>query len=128
MTDDPQPTRHARISLDALGRGTVEVDGHDISDAVRGFTLSGEVGHRPRLGLELCVYTSEADGDDVQVHIPDDTAAALVALGWTPPDDGQPVGTGGRLLGMNVEFDPAVPPGSVELRPPAAPHLAAEQP
>lgn len=82
--DSPAP-RHARISLDALGAGTVEVDGHDISDAVRGFTLSGKVGHRPRLDLELCVYTSEASSGDVQVHIPDDTAATLVALGWTPP-------------------------------------------
>lgn len=84
MADDPQHTRHASIRLDALGGGTVEVGGHDISDAVRGFTLTGEVGHMPRLGLDLRVFTSEVEGD-VQVHIPDETAATLAALGWTPP-------------------------------------------
>ena len=84
MADDPQPTRHARIRLDALGGGTVEVGGHDISDAVRGFTLTGEVGHMPRLGLDLRLFTSEVEGD-VQVHIPDETTATLAALGWTPP-------------------------------------------
>lgn len=85
MNDDPQPICHARISLDAMGGGTIEVGGHDISDTVRGFTLTGEAGHRPRLTLDLRVFTGEADGGDVQVHIPDDTAATLVALGWTPP-------------------------------------------
>lgn len=84
MADDPQHTRHARIRVDALGGGTVEVGGHDISDAVRGFTLTGEVGHLPRLDLDLRVFTIETEGD-AQVHIPDDTAAALATLGWTPP-------------------------------------------
>nr|WP_024067041.1 hypothetical protein [Streptomyces sp. F2]AHC28120.1 hypothetical protein pFP3.18c [Streptomyces sp. F2] len=84
-------TEHAaRIRLDAQGMGTVEVDGHDISPAVRGLTLSAKAGHLPRLVLDLLVFTGEIDGE-AQVHIPDDTAATLVALGWTPPDDGQPV-------------------------------------
>lgn len=82
--------RTARISMDAQGMGTVEVDGNDISRTVRGLTLTTEAGHLPRLVLDLLVFTSEADGE-AQVHIPADTAATLVALGWTPPDDGQPV-------------------------------------
>ncbi|GAQ61904.1 hypothetical protein [Streptomyces scabiei] len=84
MADDAHRTRDARIRVDALGGGTVEVNGHDISDAVRGFTLTGEAGHMPRLGLDLRLFTGEVEGE-VQVHIPDETAATLVALGWTPP-------------------------------------------
>jgi hypothetical protein len=76
--------RRASIRLDALGGGTVEVGGHDISDAVRGFTLTGEVGHMPRLVLDLRVFTGEAVAEG-EVHIPDETAATLVVLGWTPP-------------------------------------------
>ncbi|HKX69886.1 MAG TPA: hypothetical protein VJM75_01605 [Acidimicrobiales bacterium] len=82
--------RTARISLDAEGMGAVEVDGQDISRTVRGLTLSAEVNHLPRLILDLRLFTSEVEGQ-AQVHIPADTAATLVALGWTPPDDGQPV-------------------------------------
>lgn len=68
---------------------TIEIDGQDISHAVRGFTLTGHVGHRHQLVLDLCIDTGEADGE-VQVHIPEDTAALLQALGWTPPGDGLP--------------------------------------
>lgn len=83
-------TRTARISLDAIGCGTVEIDGHDVSHTVRGLTLTSEVGCVPQLVLDLATHTSEIDGQ-AHVHIPADTAAALVDLGWTPPDDGQPV-------------------------------------
>lgn len=82
--------RTARISLDATGGGTVEVDGHDISHTVRGLTLKSDVGSEPQLVLDLTIHTGEIDGQ-AHVHIPADTAATLVDLGWTPPDDGQPV-------------------------------------
>ena len=86
MADDPQHTRHARIRVDALGGGTIEVGGHDISNAVRGFTLTSEVGHMPGILLDLLVFTGETEVEgDVKVHVPDETAAALVTLGWTPP-------------------------------------------
>ncbi|MFU0241676.1 hypothetical protein ACKI1J_38800 [Streptomyces scabiei] len=86
MADDPQHTRHARIRVDAVGGGTIEVGGHDISNAVRGFTLTSEVGHMPGILLDLLVFTGETEVQgDVKVHVPDETTAALVALGWTPP-------------------------------------------
>lgn len=84
MADDHQATRHARVRLDAHGTGAVEVDGHDVTSSVRGLTLTAEAGCLPHLVLDLLVFTSEAEGE-AQVRIPDDTAAALVALGWTPP-------------------------------------------
>ena len=61
MADDPQHTRHARIRVDALGGGTIEVGGHDISNAVRGFTLTSEVGHMPGILLDLLVFTGETE-------------------------------------------------------------------
>lgn len=80
----------ARISLSGPGSATIEIDGQDVSDAVRGFTLDGKVGHRHQLALDLRVDVGEANGQ-ADVHIPPETAALLVDLGWTPPDDGQPV-------------------------------------
>lgn len=82
--------RTASISLDALGMGTVKVDGHDISDSVRGLTLSARAGHVSSLVLDLRVDADEFSGE-AHVYIPAETAATLVALGWTPPDDDQPV-------------------------------------
>jgi len=83
-------TRTTRISLDATSGGNVEIDGHDVTDTVHGLTLKSKVGHVPQLLLDLVIHTSEIDGQ-AHVHIPADTAATLVHLGWTPPDDGQPV-------------------------------------
>ncbi|MFI6274296.1 hypothetical protein [Streptomyces sp. NPDC050988] len=85
-----EPTRTARLSLDAIGGGQVEIDGHDITDTVRGLTLKAGMGRVPQLVLDLRIHTGEAEAEAV-VHVPADTAAALVELGWTPPDDGQPV-------------------------------------
>lgn len=82
--------RTARISLDATGGGNVGIDGHDVTDTVRGLTLKASVGCVPQLVLDLGIHTGEIDGQ-AHVHIPADTAATLVHLGWTPPDDGQPV-------------------------------------
>lgn len=77
--------RTARIRLGEPGLATIEIDGQDVSDAIRGFTLKGEVDHRHRLTLDLLIDTGEANGE-VQAHIPDATAAVLQSLGWTPPD------------------------------------------
>lgn len=88
MTEEP--TRTARIALDAIGGGRVEVDGHDITDTVRELTLQAGVGRIPQLVLDLRIHNAETEAE-VVAHIPADTAATLVALGWTPPDEGQPV-------------------------------------
>jgi hypothetical protein len=82
--------RTARIRLGEPGLATVEIDGQDVSDAVRAFTVTGHVGHRHQLTLDLLIDTGDVEGE-LQAHIPAATAALLVTLGWTPPDDGQPV-------------------------------------
>lgn len=82
--------RNAHIRLGEPGRATIEIDGQDVSRAVVGFRLDGHVDEAHRLTLDLRLATGEADGE-VVVDIPAATAALLVDLGWTPPDDGQPV-------------------------------------
>lgn len=75
----------ARIRLDADGRGTVEVDGQDLSHATRGLSLHASVDARPQLLLDLRIDTSEITAEDIDIHIPAASYSALVALGWTPP-------------------------------------------
>jgi hypothetical protein len=82
--------RNVCIRLGDLDRATVELDGQDVTDAVRGFRLDALIDHRHQLNLDLLVHTGEVDGR-AQVHVSPTTAAVLVALGWTPPPDGQPV-------------------------------------
>lgn len=83
-------SRTARIRLNAPGLATIEIDGQDVSKGCVGFRLDGRVGECHQLTLDLHLETGEAEGQAV-VHIRADTAATLVALGWTPPDDAQPV-------------------------------------
>ncbi|NGO68515.1 hypothetical protein [Streptomyces boncukensis] len=78
------------------GTGVLSVNGVDISRAAAGVILRvdpqrGETHlvvdvQWPHVDMQCPQITAEADAT---VTIPDRTARALVALGWTPPD-GQP--------------------------------------
>jgi hypothetical protein len=85
MTD-----RTARLRL-GLDGGTVEVAGHDVSLSVTALQLDHRAGHRPLLRLELLLQELDVEGE-MQAFVPDETAAALVALGWTPPGEQPPAG------------------------------------
>jgi hypothetical protein len=71
---------------------TIKVDGVDISDYVRSYVLSQKVGEIPILTVELVLPDPQellADPvvtDDARVVIGAETRAALIALGWRPPD------------------------------------------
>lgn len=83
----PRPDRSARITLEK-GRGTVEVGGVDVTRAVQGLVLSAEDGSMPVLTLDLrLVELSQLESNETVVHIPTATHEALVALGWTPPEE-----------------------------------------
>lgn len=75
----------ANLALTAVG-GTVEVDGHDVTRGVQGLTLTAKAGHRPTLTLDMLVNEVELDGETT-VTVPEQTAQALTALGWTAPGD-----------------------------------------
>jgi hypothetical protein len=66
--------------------GRVSIDGHDISKAVRSIRFDGDAGARPCVTLNLFIHdVTTVSSQDTEVLIPDSTAEALVALGWTPP-------------------------------------------
>lgn len=71
---------------------SVKVDGIDISDYVRSYTLSQKFGEIPVLTVELILpdpkglVEDPSVAADAQVVVGDETRAALIALGWLPPD------------------------------------------
>lgn len=80
----------ARVEITSKGGtdGTVHLDGHDISRAVRGVIVDVHVeSGRPQVTLELGVYEIERlDLEEAEVRITTATRDALVKLGWTPPN------------------------------------------
>jgi hypothetical protein len=78
-----------RITADGLGRGTVHVDGHEMSNDVRGVSFNAWAGDSTEVELNLIIHDAAIDGE-AKVVVPPGTAAALEALGWTPPTE--PVG------------------------------------
>ncbi|MGW3808840.1 hypothetical protein [Micromonospora sp. NPDC005113] len=76
---------HANITLGPGGHGSVKLDGHDISNGVRGFTLNAAVGQITELGLDLVLFTASTVSGEVELVIPASTRDLLERLGWTPP-------------------------------------------
>ncbi len=75
--------RNARIELSAAGLSSITVDGLPLK-GVRALSLDADMDERPVLRLELAVHDISTLAETL-IHIPDGTAATLVALGWTPP-------------------------------------------
>lgn len=64
----------------------VTVDGVDIASAVTAVTVHGNAWERPRITLELSIHdVTRISSPETELLIPEATAQALVALGWTPP-------------------------------------------
>lgn len=69
----------------------VVVGGHDITDHVRRYRLEQDVHGLPVLTVELLVAIEEQNLLDQtteyrRVELGESTRAALIALGWTPPE------------------------------------------
>jgi hypothetical protein len=84
-------TRTARIALSPdPSKCSAEVDGHDISRAVRALRVEYHAGAvLPLLELDLIVDETVVDGEFLVVLRPG-TREALIALGWTPPTEETP--------------------------------------
>jgi hypothetical protein len=109
------------IDVDGVGRGTITLDGHDVSGAVRGVRLSAEVGSVTEVELDLRLgYAQKVSGSEVQVIIPGDTARALHVLGWTAPDGTTPAYVHALLdaflTGKTLDFAGATVPADVQAR------------
>jgi hypothetical protein len=80
-----QPVK-ASISVDGSGLGSLILAGIDCSNAVRGFCITSVVGDVPKLEITLNMAEIDTSWGDVKVILPQETRAALIALGWTPPE------------------------------------------
>lgn len=81
----PAPRPQVRLLLGSDGAAAVEVNGVNVANAVRSLNLHA----RPReqeLTLHLHVDETVVDGE-ATVVVPQATRDALVALGWTPPEE-----------------------------------------
>jgi hypothetical protein len=76
------------VSIDLHGRrGQVVIDGRDISNAVGGVSIDATPRDLPEITVRLLgVRTIRVDGD-ARVTVDDDTRIALMAIGWTPPQE-----------------------------------------
>jgi hypothetical protein len=69
--------------------GRLAVGDHDLSSTTSGFTLRlPRAGEPAMLTVDLFVDKVSVRAGDVRVVVPETTALALVALGWTPPAKG----------------------------------------
>jgi hypothetical protein len=70
-------------------KAKVELDGQDISSALRGLSVRYDAQEIPTAVLDVMVHhAGEISADGVHVVIPAATADLLVQLGWTPPPSG----------------------------------------
>lgn len=64
----------------------IEIDGVDISNAIRSFTLTHGYGQHPVLELELALIdVTTLDAPEAEYLLTSATRDALLAMGWTPP-------------------------------------------
>lgn len=67
----------------------IAIDGADISPrAIAGLSLQAEAGDIPRLTLDVVALDVTKLGGKMEIFLPDETRELLVALGWTPPAEG----------------------------------------
>jgi hypothetical protein len=81
MSQDP---RTVELTVGPLGRGSIVLDGRDVSRLVHAVEISAEPG-TTTVRLDLLVGVS-ATLTDVPVELSEQTRDLLVSLGWTPPE------------------------------------------
>ena len=68
---------------------SIVLDGQDIAPGVQSYELRHAVGQLPELELTPHIVTGQVASveADVIVYLPDEAITALLAAGWTPPED-----------------------------------------
>ena len=75
---------HVVLDINEHGAGRLLLNGQDLSQAVSGVELVSRVGKATVLKLTLAAPQVSAEWNGV-VAVDDETRAALLALGWSPP-------------------------------------------
>jgi hypothetical protein len=70
-----------------FGTYRILVDEEDISEGVTDLNIGLEANQLPQVTLTLDIINLDSTLEGVDVIIPDATAVALKALGWTPPKE-----------------------------------------
>lgn len=76
-----------RVVAKGATGGTVELDGEDISNTVRGLDIQLRVGDIPKVTLDVVVVDLSNETDGAAALIRPETRDLLVKLGWTPPEE-----------------------------------------
>jgi hypothetical protein len=80
----------AITQLDPTGY-SVTVDGHDISTALTGLSVTMNAGRHTEATLDLrYIDVTEIQDAETRIHIPDAIREVLLALGWTAPAEDEP--------------------------------------
>lgn len=90
-------TSHIKLTTAATGGGHLEVDGHDVSDAVRGLTIDVNGGDLSNVTLRLVMGGSEIDGI-ARLWLPWATVGLLARFGWQAPEGSVSNADGSVLL------------------------------
>lgn len=87
MSKDGGSLRTVQLGSDGV-RHSLVVDGVDLSLGMRSATLRLAAGELPTLEVDpLIMNLGGSEVERVRVVVTDQAAAALVALGWTPPEE-----------------------------------------
>lgn len=90
MSADGSGTHTVQLGSDGMHHSLI-VDGIDLSRGMRSAQLTLASGRLPMLVLDPIIFNLDGtDLGDARVVVPAPAAAALIALGWTPPAE-QPV-------------------------------------
>ena len=85
MSKDGSTPHTVHLSSDGV-RHKLIIDGIDLSRGARSAQLTLTTGELPTLTFEPIIFHLDAtDIEAARVVVTDQAAAALVALGWTPP-------------------------------------------
>lgn len=76
---------HVVIKIDETGRGSLQIDGIDMSDVVSGVSFQSSAGEVSRVVLTIPVAPFAADME-ADVDLDAETAEALRSLGWVKVD------------------------------------------
>lgn len=81
---------HVRITQREGIFHSVELNGQDVSGALRGLNVNIRAGEIPSVTMNVLVEKTEGDFPEADLYIPEATRQLLIQFGWTPPVEEAP--------------------------------------